>query len=343
MNVSVIIPVHNSEKYLEECVESVLPGMNEDDEIILVENGSSDSSWDMCRSYSSKYPNIKAVSLDAAGVSIARNKGIALAECEWINFLDSDDVMDPGFLAVAHRIETDADVVLFQYRFLSQGAGVNLGEDDPLIAGETDPGLLRRAVLQFAKYQNVLWEKARLDNVTIWSACAKLIRRELVRKNKIHFPEKLCLSEDSAFSLQLYCCAEKVVRVEQNAFFYRETESSASRVIHPKTLVNNQYLRRWVVCYTRKKELHKELSREISNFLSRKFIEECLFVRGADMPYEEKLQYIKENASAPFMRKSLREAGYLHLIAGKRNTLKYSLLLWLLKRRLYRIILMKQS
>ena len=93
----------------------------------------------------------------------------------------------------------------------------------------------------------------------------------------------------------------------------------------------------------RKKEFYEELSREISNFLSRKFIEECLFVRGADMSYEEKLQYIKENASAPYMRKALREAGYLHLIAGKRNTLRYSLLLWLLKRKLYRIILMKQS
>ena len=100
MNVSIIIPVHNSEKYLEECVNSVLSGINEDDEIILVENGSSDSSWDMCQNYSSQYTNIKAVSLDTAGVSIARNKGIALADCEWIHFLDSDDVMDPGFLAV---------------------------------------------------------------------------------------------------------------------------------------------------------------------------------------------------------------------------------------------------
>ena len=69
MSVSIIIPVHNSEEYLEECVNSVLPGMNEDDEIILVENGSSDSSWDMCRDYSSRHPNVKAVSLDASGIS----------------------------------------------------------------------------------------------------------------------------------------------------------------------------------------------------------------------------------------------------------------------------------
>ena len=261
MNVSIIIPVHNSEKYLEECVNSVLSGINEDDEIILVENGSSDSSWDMCQNYSSQYTNIKAVSLDTAGVSIARNKGIALADCEWIHFLDSDDVMDPGFLAVAHRIQTDADIVLFQYRFLGEGDGASLGESDPLDIRNVDPDLLKRAVLQYAKYQNAVREEAGLDNVTIWSACAKLIRRELVKKNRIHFPEKLCLSEDTAFSLQLYCCAEKVERVEQNAFFYRRTESSASRIIHPKTLVNNQYLRRWIVYYTRKKGCYEELSR----------------------------------------------------------------------------------
>ena len=312
MNVSIIIPVHNSEKYLEECVNSVLSGINEDDEIILVENGSSDSSWDMCQNYSSQYTNIKAVSLDTAGVSIARNKGIA-------------------------------DIVLFQYRFLGEGDGVSLGEDDPLEVRNVDPDLLKHAVLQYAKYQNAVREEAGLDNVTIWSACAKLIRRNLVRENKIHFPEKLCLSEDTAFSLQLYCCAEKVERVEQNAFFYRRTESSASRIIHPKTLVNNQYLRRWIVYYTRKKGCYEELSREISGFLCRKFVEECLYLRGADMPCEEKLQYIKENASAPFMKRALREAGYRYLIAGKRNTLRYVPFLWLLKRKLYRMILVKQS
>ena len=203
MNVSIIIPVHNSEKYLEECVNSVLPGMNEDDEIILVENGSSDSSWDMCRDYSSRYPNVKAVSLDASGVSIARNKGILLAGCEWLCFLDSDDVMDPGFLPAAHRIEKGADIVLFQYCYMNKGEGVSLGEDDPLVAGNVDPDLLRRAALELAKYQKKLWEEAHLDYVTIWSACAKLIRREMVRENKIHFPEKLFLTEDAAF---LFSC-----------------------------------------------------------------------------------------------------------------------------------------
>lgn len=343
MYVSTIIPVHNSEKYLEECVDSVLPGMNGDDEIILVENGSSDSSWEMCRQYAEKYPNIKAVSLDAAGVSIARNKGISLAKCEWINFLDSDDVMDPGFLAVAHRFETDADIVLFQYRFLSQGGGAALGEDEPIHAESVDLHLLRRGIFRFAKNRKVLWEKARLDNVTIWSSCAKLIRRKMIMDNKIHFPEKLYLGEDCAFSLQLYCCAEKVVRVEQNAFFYRETVASVSRSAHPKMLKNNQYLRRWIVYYTKKKGYYDELSRDISNFIARKFIEECLFLSRSDLPYEENLQYIKENASDPLVRKAVREAEYINMIIGKRNSIEYSVCLWLLKRRLYRLILIKQS
>ena len=339
MSVSIIIPVHNSEEYLEECVNSVLPGMNEDDEIILVENGSSDSSWDICQRYSSQYPNIKAVSLDAAGVSIARNKGIALAECDWIHFLDSDDVMDPGFLAVAHRMQTDADIVLFQYRFLGEGDGVTPGEGEPLAAGAVDPDLLRRGALQFVKYQDDLWEKARLDNVTVWSGCAKLIRRELVKKNKIHFPEKLYLGEDCAFSLQLYCCAEKVVRVEQNAFFYRVNWSSVSRGYNPKILANNQYMRKWIVYYTRKKCFYEELSPEISAFLCRKFIEECLNLKRLGLSAKEILRYIKENASVPFMKKAAREAGYRDFILGKRNVLRYYPFLWLLKRKWYWLML----
>ncbi|MCR5450453.1 MAG: glycosyltransferase, partial [Solobacterium sp.] len=120
MSISVIIPVHNSEKYLKECVESVLQGMKEGDEVILVENGSSDSSWEICCSYSDAYPSVCAVQLETAGVSRARNRGISAAKGDWVVFLDSDDIMDPGFLAAAHGLDIEADIILFDYRFLDE-------------------------------------------------------------------------------------------------------------------------------------------------------------------------------------------------------------------------------
>ena len=337
MSISVIIPVHNSEKYLNECLESVLSTLEMGDEIILVENGSSDSSWNICCNYSDAYPCIRVAQLNTAGVSRARNYGISLAKGDWIIFLDSDDILDSGLLPVAHKLDTDADIILCDYQYLNEETA---GEDqsNPSDIRDVSPDLLRRAVLQYAKYRTQVRQVANMDYVTIWSCCAKLIRREFLIRNRIHFPEKLCLSEDTAFSLQLYCNAEKVCYVRQNAFFYRETPSSASRVHHPKLLENNEYLRKWIYRYVRKKGLYSELRDEVSTFLVRKFIDECLYLIYSDTDKEFGTEYIRRIASEPFMAQALKRVGYRHLIAGKRNTLKHWPVLWALKRNKYGLL-----
>ena len=73
MSLSIIIPVHNTEQYLAECLNSVLSEINIDDEIILVENGSSDHSWELCQKYAEKNTTVKAIQMETAGVSKARN------------------------------------------------------------------------------------------------------------------------------------------------------------------------------------------------------------------------------------------------------------------------------
>lgn len=337
MSFSIIIPVHNSELYLKECLDSVFPGLEMEDEIILVENGSSDSSWEICRSYSESHPCVRAAKLETAGVSKARNHGISLAKGDWIIFLDSDDILDPGLLPTAHELDIDADIILCDYRYLDEETA---GEDQNNISEIKDvsPDLLRRAVLQYAKYRTKIRQAANLDYVTIWSCCAKLIRREFLIRNRIHFPEKLCLSEDTVFSLQLYCCAEKVCYIRQNSFFYRQTPSSASRVHHPKLLENNEYLRKWTYRYVRKKGLYSELSDEVSVFLVRKLIDECLHLIYSDTDKEFAISYIRRNAAETYMARALRRVDYRYLIAGKRNSLRFWPVLWALKRNLYGLL-----
>lgn len=334
MSFSIIIPVHNSEKYLKECVDSVLPGMNEEDEIILVENGSSDSSWEICCGYRDSYPYIQAVHLDTAGVSGARNCGISLAKNDWIIFLDSDDILDRGLLPAVHKLDIDADIILCDYSFL----GEEPIEDRDSVSDirTVDPELLKRAVLRYAKYSTQIRQAANMDYVTIWSCCAKLIRREFLVRNQILFPERLCLSEDTAFSLQLYCNAEKVCYIRQNSFFYRVTPASASRIHHPKMLENNQYLRKWTYEYVKTKNQYEELKDEVDVFLARKFIDECLHLIFSDTDKDFGIQYIQTNAAEPYLAEALKRVGYRYLIAGKRNSLVHWPVLWALKRKLYR-------
>ncbi|MDR0858472.1 MAG: glycosyltransferase [Oscillospiraceae bacterium] len=97
--VSIIVPIYNSENWLESCVQSVLNQSRGDWELILVDDGSTDSSRSICEQYSQKYEHIRVYSQENAGVSSARNLGISRANGKYIAFLDSDDVYHPEFLA----------------------------------------------------------------------------------------------------------------------------------------------------------------------------------------------------------------------------------------------------
>ena len=98
--ISVIIPVYNTEKYLRRCIDSVLASYYRDFEILLINDGSTDKSADICREYSLKDNRIKVFHQKNQGVSAARNQGINKAIGEWLIFVDSDDYITKDFLSV---------------------------------------------------------------------------------------------------------------------------------------------------------------------------------------------------------------------------------------------------
>ena len=91
--VSIILPIYNAEKYLEECVKSVITQTYQNIQIILVNDGSKDNSWEICQNLKKKDPRIIAITQKNSGVSVARNAGLNIADGEWIMFVDPDDVL----------------------------------------------------------------------------------------------------------------------------------------------------------------------------------------------------------------------------------------------------------
>ncbi len=342
MSLSIIIPVHNTEKYLAECLDSVFTEINTDDEIILVENGSTDHSWEMCQEYAEKYKTVKAVRMDTPGVSRARNYGISLAKGEWITFLDSDDCIDPSIIRLAHKLKnhSEIDVVLFRYCILNAVRGNESSVSEALTPVDSD--LLRRGVLEFSKYEKQINQFAALDYVSIWTCWGKLYRKKLIDENKIRFPEGLFLSEDTAFVFQAFCNADNIFASQKIAYYYRVTPDSASRSVSFKTINNNHYLRNWLMHYILRHGLEKTLEEEVSAFLVRKFIEECLYLRKyKEKSRNAKLRYTRKNAEKSYMKKALHETNYRWVIPGKRNTLLYGTVLWILKRKCYSVLYTK--
>ena len=96
--ISIIVPVYEVEKYLDECINSILAQTFKDYEILLVGDGSPDSSGAICDSYAAQYNHIKVIHTPNRGVSSERNNGIDLVLGEWITFIDSDDFIASDFL-----------------------------------------------------------------------------------------------------------------------------------------------------------------------------------------------------------------------------------------------------
>ena len=97
--VSIIVPVYNTEEYLSECIESILDQSFTDFELLLINDGSIDKSGKICDEYAKKDSRIVVIHKENGGVSSARNKGIEIAQGEWISFIDADDWITPLYLS----------------------------------------------------------------------------------------------------------------------------------------------------------------------------------------------------------------------------------------------------
>ncbi len=193
MKLSIIIPVYNAEKYLRECLDSVLSQTVEDYELILINDGSTDASQAIIDEYvASVSQRIITRTVDNGGQGRARNIGIELAKGDYLGFVDSDDWIEPGMyeklISAAERENADVVVCNILNRY-SDGR-----EEYPK-----------------------LWDDRR-PQAAAGSACNKLFRRDTV--GNVRFPEGLWY-EDFAFSAKIICGAKKIVHVAEPLYIYR--------------------------------------------------------------------------------------------------------------------------
>ena len=198
MKLSVIIPVYNAEKYLRECVDSVLDQTEKDLEIILVNDGSPDASGAIIAEYAARFPDkVTAITVENGGQGRARNIGIDAARGEFLSFIDSDDYIEPDMYALMLTAadENGADVVVcdMEKRF--------------------DDG--RR------EYVHAALQDAPLASAG--SSSNKIFRRSTV--GDVRFPVGLWY-EDFAFSAKLLMLSRKTVFVEKPLYIYRCGQTS---------------------------------------------------------------------------------------------------------------------
>lgn len=194
--VSVIIPVYNVENYLRECVDSVINQTYKNLEIILVDDGSTDSSGNICDEYAQTDGRIKVVHQKNAGPSKTRNTGIRNAGGKFIYFLDSDDYIDcDTFEILVSTAETqNADVLFFAaHSFSDDGADIKQGYE---IKGDYETKIGYEILTELQRNKDY--------HCAIYLL---FIRRSLLIDNQISFLESAYCSEDMLFTYQLFCSA----------------------------------------------------------------------------------------------------------------------------------------
>ena len=214
--VSVIIPVFNAEKYLEECIESIISStVFNGIEVILVDDGSRDSSGSICDSFSQKYENIRSFHIENGGVSNARNFGISKACGEYIAFCDADDcyVNDILHKSVLKLKEYGTDLIFFDF--------INEQRNNSVfrLPFSCNLVLTKKTITDVFEYT--------LKNEGFNSVWNKLFKRDLIEQNEISFTPGQKHGEDRDFVIKFLSVCNTAFYLPEAGYFYRYVKTSA--------------------------------------------------------------------------------------------------------------------
>ena len=223
MKLSIIIPMFNSEKYIEKCINSIQNQKIKNLEIIIVNDGSNDKSFEICYKIAKNFKNIKLINKNNEGQGIARNIGIQNATGKYIMFLDSDDYLEKksliGLIEFLDNNQFDLYIGNWKLEYKNKKViNERKGEKSVYINNNNANEI----------YENIIWPKEKND----WgsTSCGKIYSREIIEKNKIRFKsEREYLSEDLLFNIEYIQCIKKIYISSRVIFNYVQHENSFSK------------------------------------------------------------------------------------------------------------------
>ena len=233
VDISIIIPVYNTEAYLKRCVDSVIMQQNVKLEIILVDDGSTDNSPSICDNYSAKYQFIKSIHISNSGPSTAKNVGYDNAIGNYIAFIDSDDETKPDMFCtmLQSAYKHNADIVCCNYIQVDEEGNLSHTEyTDKEYVLNQDEAL-----------------KAILTKDKIYSQCwTKIYRKGTLDKHHIRNTEGLKTDEDFIFNIQAFAKSDIVSIIDKPLYIYTHRTKSLSKDYYKDNIsqyIDNRILR----------------------------------------------------------------------------------------------------
>lgn len=218
---SIIVPIYNAEKYLKECLDSLVYQDYKNFEIILIDDGSTDNSLNICNQYKERYSNINVIAQSNNGVSLARQKGIEVANGEWIIFVDADDRVEKNMCRIINNSLCEVDIIMFDINF--ERTYIYDGEKIDLIKGILGYGTLNK-----------------FNNISLFSVCSKAYNKKFLINNKIFFDKDIFNGEDMLFNINSSIKSRKIKFVNKSFYYYRRNDNSITHSYNNKIVLNDK-------------------------------------------------------------------------------------------------------
>ena len=279
--ISIIVPVYNAEKYLCECIDSILFQTHKNFELILVDDGSPDNSGEICDEYATRDERIKVIHKENGGVSSARNLGIEVSNGEYITFIDSDDFVDEKYLELMHNriLETNSDMCFCHFDRFDETSFVEYKEKipDKMDVNFSDPDFVEFACRFF-----------KLKNNVFGSSCRVLYKRSCIEN--VRFNPKIKISEDLVFVLNAMFNSNAFSSISNVFYHYRTNFNSAGKSYKKNFLTSQLELQRELVLLFNKFEKKKALKLSKSYFCLL-----CYYIFSNELKFKKSNSSYKEN------------------------------------------------
>ena len=218
MKYSILVPVYNVQMYLRQCLDSLVQQTYKDFEVILADDGSTDSSGQICDEYAQRYPELfRVFHKKNEGLLLTRRFSLQQAKGEYILFVDSDDYVVPELLETVDKAfgQYACDMVLFNYFRFTQGGEELWSPRIPLESGTVFEGSAKQELYRQFVLKNLF--------VNMW---IKAIRRDRVDKDADYSDKNVAMCEDVVQSLPLLDRCERVVYIDEVLYYYRKNAGS---------------------------------------------------------------------------------------------------------------------
>ena len=230
--ITIVVPVYNVEKYINECVDSLINQTYKNIEIILVDDGSRDKSGTICDDYAASDTRIKVIHKQNEGLGFARNTGLKVAKGKFVTFIDSDDKADIDLIQklVDGICEFDCDTCIGGFKRILENNTVCFEEryDKTLYEGKDVYDKL------FARMLGSAPDKHDAVRMSVWNVMYSM---DIIRKHNIEFPsERIFISEDIIWDSEYYKYAKKASVISSTAYNYRITPGSLTQKYKPDML-----------------------------------------------------------------------------------------------------------